>query len=129
MNQVTLIGHTGNDPEVLTFSNGQKMAIISLATTKTWKSKEGEKKSHTTWHKVKISGPLAEVVERYVTKGAHLAITGDYLNEEYIDKEGNKRRDFFVRVNNLHMLSKRDSGGSQGPQDQSSPEPDDDLPF
>ena len=66
INKVTLVGNVGNDPEIKTFQNGNKVVNISLATSERWKDKEtGEMKSNTEWHRVAIfNAILADIVEK-----------------------------------------------------------------
>ena len=62
INKVTLVGNVGNDPEVKTFQNGNKVVNLSLATSERWKDKEtGEMKSNTEWHRVVIFNVLKPV--------------------------------------------------------------------
>ena len=72
-NSVQLIGRLGKDPEVKTFSN-RKVAKFSIATTDSYKNQKGEKVEDTQWHNIVIWGKLAEVVEKYVTKGQEVAV-------------------------------------------------------
>jgi len=79
MNQATLVGHLGNDPEVSEFDGG-RVARFRLATNRRWKGKE-----HTDWHSVKVFGPLVGVVEQYVKKGGRLLVVGRI---EYRESDG-----------------------------------------
>lgn len=88
INKAILLGHVGNDPEIRTMNNGDKVANFSLATSETWKDKNtGEKKQKTEWHKVAVFGRPAELVEKYVNKGSKLYIEGKIKNSSY-EKDG-----------------------------------------
>ncbi|NND89117.1 MAG: single-stranded DNA-binding protein [Flavobacteriaceae bacterium] len=105
-NKVQLIGRLGQEPEIITFEDGNKMAKFSLATDDSYKDKEGNKVDRAYWHNIVIRGGLVNVVENYVTKGQEIAIEGKLTNRSYDDKDGNKRYVTEVICNELLMLSK-----------------------
>lgn len=114
LNEVTLIGNIGADPEVRNFQNGGKVANLRIATSERWKSKDGEQKEHTEWHSVAVFGPLADVVEKYATKGMQVLIRGSLRTRSY-EKEGSTRyvtevvvQGFNARFN---MLGGKNGGG------------------
>ena len=90
INKVTLVGNVGNDPEIKTFQNGNKVVNISLATSERWKDKEtGEMKSNTEWHRVAIfNAILADIVEKYVKKGSKIYIEGQLQTRKWQDSNG-----------------------------------------
>ena len=90
INKVTLVGNVGNDPEIKTFQNGNKVVNISLATRERWKDKEtGEMKSNTEWHRVAIfNAILADIVEKYVKKGSKIYIEGQLQTRKWQDSNG-----------------------------------------
>jgi single-strand DNA-binding protein len=90
-NQVQLIGHVGNDPEINTFESGKKRARVSIATNETYRNAQGEKITHTDWHQVIFWGKTVDIIEKYVGKGKELAISGKLTYRDYEDKEGVKR--------------------------------------
>jgi single-strand DNA-binding protein len=64
LNQVTLIGRLGRDPEVRTFDNGSKVANLRIATSDQWKDRDtGEKREQTEWHSIAVFGPLVDTVQ------------------------------------------------------------------
>ncbi len=103
-NKVQLIGRLGQDPEIMTFDDGNKMAKFSLATDDSYKDKSGEKVERTQWHNVVVRGGLVNVVENYVEKGKEIAIEGKLAHRSYDDKEGNKRYTTEVVCNELLLL-------------------------
>ena len=105
-NKVQLIGRLGQDPEILTFKDGNKMAKFSLATDDSYKDKDGNKVERTYWHNVVVKNGLTKVVENYVSKGKEIAIEGKLTNRSWEDKEGNKRYITEILVNDLLLLSK-----------------------
>ena len=105
-NKVQLIGRLGNDPEIITFEDGGKMAKFSLATDESYKDKNGQKVERTFWHSIVVKNGLVNVIEDYVIKGQEIAIEGRLTNRSWEDKEGNKRYSTEVAVNELLMLGK-----------------------
>ena len=90
INKVTLVGNIGNEPEVKTFQNGNKVVNLSLATSERWKDKEsGEMKTNTEWHKVVIYNPvLADIAEKYVKKGSKIYLEGQLQTRKWQDSSG-----------------------------------------
>ena len=105
-NKVQLIGRLGQDPEIVTFNDGNKMAKFSLATDDSYKDKNGNKVERAYWHNIVVKNGLVKVVEEYITKGQEIAIEGKLTNRVWEDKEGNKRYVTEVVCNELLMLSK-----------------------
>ncbi|MDO5970883.1 single-stranded DNA-binding protein [Flavivirga aquimarina] len=105
-NKVQLIGRLGQDPEIITFEDGGKIAKFNLAIDDSYKDKNGNKVERTYWHPVVVKNGLVNVVENYVTKGKEIAIEGKLTNRSWDDKDGNKRYLTEVIANELLMLSK-----------------------
>ncbi len=140
INRVILIGNLGKDPEVMTFDNGVKKASFSLATTESYKNKEGAKVDQTEWHNIVLWRGLAEIAEKYLRKGNQIYLEGKIRTRSY-EQDGIKKYITEIFGDNMTMLgSKRDGGDGQNDQHQQSaptaqpdsPEveaPQDDLPF
>lgn len=103
-NKVQLIGHIGNDPEIINLESGRKGAKLSLATTEIYKNDKGEKVEETQWHKIVAWGKAAEIIEKYVAKGKEIAVEGKLVHRSYDDKNGEKRYFTEVVVNELLLL-------------------------
>ncbi len=69
VNKVILVGNLGRDPEIRYMPSGDAMANLNIATTDTWKDKEGEKQEKTEWHRVVMFGKQAEIAGEYLKKG------------------------------------------------------------
>ena len=93
INQVTLVGYAGRDPEIRTMQNGGKVAQISLATSDQWKDRQtGEQRKHTEWHRIVIfNEALTDLVDRYVRKGSRLFIQGTLRTRKWEDRNGVER--------------------------------------
>ena len=112
VNKVILIGNLGRDPEVRYMPSGDAVANISIATTETWKDKNGEKQEKTEWHRVAMFGKTAEVAGEYLKKGSQVYIEGRLETRKWTDKEGQERYTTEIRADRMQMLGSR-SGGSE----------------
>lgn len=142
VNKVILVGNVGKDPEVRHLDKGVAVANFPLATTETYSGKNGEKVSTTEWHNIVVWRGLAEVAEKYVTKGRQLYIEGRIRTRSWDDKDGVKRYTTEIYGDVMQLLGRREENGA-GAVQSSSPsavvesvqEPDfsqpeeDDLPF
>jgi single-strand DNA-binding protein len=111
INKIILVGNVGKDPEVRTVGT-DKVANFSLATTETYKNKDGEKVKNTQWHNIVAWKHLAELCEKYITKGKQLYIEGS-VNYRSYEKGGETKYITEVKATSIQMLgSKSDSGQS-----------------
>ena len=116
LNKVTLIGNLGADPEVRSTSNGSRVATLSLATSRNWKSQGGERQEKTEWHRVifwssKFNN-VVETIEKYCKKGDKLYVEGRIEYRSWQDREGQTRYTTEIIGNELIMLSGRQGGDS-----------------
>lgn len=134
VNKVILIGNLGKDPEVRYLDNGVAVANFSLATTESYKNKDGERVSQTEWHNIVLWRGLAEIAEKFLKKGSAVYIEGKIRNRKWEDKEGNSRYTIEILGDNMTMLGKKEENTVQPitastkeeiPQE----EKGDDLPF
>lgn len=116
MNFVHLIGRLGGDPETKTFDNGSTVTSFSLATSSTWKDKNGNKQERTEWHNVQAWGAKGEVIAKYLTKGSQLGITGELRYNKWEDQNGNKRTTAQVSLSDFTFI-----GGGKVEERQSNP--------
>ena len=108
INKVILVGYVGKDPEVRYLDGGVAVANFSLATTESYKNKEGNKVDQTEWHHVVAWRGLAEIIEKYVKKGQLLYIEGKIRTRTY-GEENNKKYFTEVIADQMTMLGgKRD---------------------
>jgi len=105
-NKVQLIGRLGQDPEIVNFTDGNKMAKFSLATDDSYKDKKGNKVERADWHNIVVKGGLVNVVENYITKGKEIAVEGKLTNRSWEDKDGKKHYTTEILCSELLMLSK-----------------------
>ena len=103
-NQVQLIGHVGQDPEITNFEGEKKLASLSVAIKDSHKNEKGEKVEETQWHRISAWGKTAEIIEKYVTKGKEIAVQGKLTHRSYDDKNGDKKYVTEVVVSELVLL-------------------------
>ena len=116
VNKVILVGNVGKDPETRYLEGGTAVCSFSLATSETYRNKDGEKVTTTEWHNVVLWRGLAEVAEKYVKKGSQLFIEGRIRTRSWDDRDGNKRYTTEIIGDNMQMLGKRtDDGGQAAP--------------
>jgi len=108
-NKVQLIGHLGNQPDIRTTESGKKLARFSVATNEIYRNAKGEKVTETQWHNLIAWGKVADIAEKFMNKGAEVAIEGKLINRNYTDKEGNKKYITEIQVNEVLLL-----GGKAG---------------
>ena len=106
-NKVQLIGNLGSNPEIKTLDGGKKLAKFSIATDESYRNANGEKVKETQWHNLVAWGKVAEIVEKYLSKGSEVAIEGKLMNRSYNDKDGKKKYITEIQVNELLMLGEK----------------------
>ena len=145
VNKVILVGNLGRDPESRSFQNGGKVVNLRIATSETFKDREGNRQERTEWHSVAIFNErLGEVAEKYLRKGSLVYLEGKLETRKWQDKDGQDRFTTEVVLRSfggeLTMLGGKGEGGSSEPapqrQQQSRPagggKPaalDDDIPW
>ncbi|MCK5171699.1 MAG: single-stranded DNA-binding protein [Bacteroidales bacterium] len=138
INKVILIGNVGQHPEFRHLDSGVAVTTFPLATSESYKNKEGQKVTNTEWHNVVLWRGLAEVAEKYVKKGNPLYIEGKIRTRSWDDKDGNKRYTTEIVADNMQMLGSKQSSeeeASSAPENAAAvdieniPTEGDDLPF
>ncbi len=115
INKVILIGNLGADPEVRTTPSGQQVATLSLATSRGYKDREGNKREETEWHRVIAWGQLAELAQRYLAKGRKVYIEGRLQTRSWDDTQtGQKKYTTEIIADQLTFLDSG-SGGERQP--------------
>ena len=119
MNQITIVGNVGSDPEITTSTNGIKTAKYSIAVTKKIKD---EKK--TTWFRIIQFRYSAEFAENYIKKGMKILIVGEIEIDEYTDKNGIKQKSIQIIGEKCEIMSsiERDSESSTNKNEPQQPE-------
>jgi single-strand DNA-binding protein len=106
-----LIGNLGRDPELQYLEGNIAVAKFPLATTETFKDKNGNLVSQTEWHTVVLWRGLAELAQKYLHKGSLVFIEGRLRTRNWEDKDKNRRFSTEIVGDNLVMLDKRKENG------------------
>lgn len=147
VNKVILVGNLGQDPEVKHLEGDRTVANVSLATTESYRDREGKRVDVTEWHDLELWDGLAKITEQYLRKGSKIYVEGKIKTDSWKDEGGNNRKRVRIRVQNMTMLDSRQEGGApstgapaqqtSAPKSSSQPSPmanagameEDDLPF
>ncbi len=101
-NSVRLVGFVGKDAEVKTTKTQREFTVLSLATTASWKDKNGDGYiRRTEWHKL-IAWRNLSTFAATLRKGAHLAVEGEPRYREFVPKK-QKNGDNKIRVAEIHL--------------------------
>ena len=111
VNKVILIGNLGRDPEIKYMPSGDAVASFSIATTDTWKDKNGQKQERTEWHRISMFGKLAEIAGEYLKKGSSVYVEGRLQTRKWQDKDGVEKQTTEVVADRMQMLGGRSGGG------------------
>lgn len=116
LNQVTLIGYVGNNSRVATTQNGRKVVNFTLATTeKGYTSKTGAQcPDRTEWHNIVLWGSVAEVAEKYLSKGSLVFVQGKIRTRTFEDKYGIKRYITEIEGETMQMLDRKTDNNNTG---------------
>lgn len=108
INKVILVGHLGRDPEIMTFDNGTKKASFSMATTESYRDKEGNWQDQTEWHNIVLWRYLAE---KNLIKGDQIYLEGRLRTRSYEDANGVKK--YVTEIQGDKVLKLSSSGGNK----------------
>ena len=114
VNKVILVGNLGRDPEVRYLPSGEAVVNLALATTDSWKDKDGNKQEATEWHRVSFFGRQAEVCGQYLKKGSQIYVEGSIRTKKYTDKDGVEKFSTEIRGERMQMLGGRQGMGGDG---------------
>jgi single-strand DNA-binding protein len=129
LNKVMIIGHLGQDPEMRYTPTGRPVTTMRIATSRTWKSADGERRSETEWFTVVAWGNLAEICNQYLAKGKQVYFEGRLHNRRWEDSDGNKRLTTEIVADQMIMLGERTGDKDAPPTDLPAFDEEDEFPF
>jgi single-strand DNA-binding protein len=131
--QLILAGYLGADPELRFMPSGDPVATLSVATSKTYTDKGGQKVESTTWFRVSVFGKQAESCNQYLKKGSPVLVVGELKPDPetggphvYQRKDGTSGANFEVTAQTVRFLPSRNDETASYNQE---PVSDDDIPF
>ena len=122
LNKVMIIGNLGKDPEMRYTPSGKPVTTFTVASTRTWNTVNGERKSETEWFTVVAWSTLAEVCKKYLEKGRLVYIEGRLQTRRWDDSDGNHRTTVEIVANEMIILD-------QAKKENEDQEGEDDFPF
>ena len=119
VNKVILVGNLGADPEARSLNNGGEVVNIRVATSETWKDRDGNRQERTEWHNVVIFNEnLGRVAKSYLRKGSKVYLEGQLQTRKWQDQSGNDKYTTEVVLQKfrgeLVLLDSRGEGGGSG---------------
>ena len=145
LNKVMLIGRLGRDPEMRYTPSGRAVTTFPVATSRSWNTSNGDRRTETEWFRVVAWGNLAEICNQLLHKGQQVYIEGRLKNHRWQDEHGMQHVRTEIVANEMIILGERkhfkSDDGQHRNEEQSQPEvpseaedalaslPDDEFPF
>lgn len=107
LNKVMIIGHLGRDPEMRFTPTGKSVSSFSVACNRSWKSKDGERKTETDWFNVVAWGDLAEISKQYLSKGSLVYVEGRLQIRDWTDSKGDRQKSVEIIAREILMLDSK----------------------
>jgi len=119
VNKVILVGNLGDDPESRSLNNGGEVVNLRVATSESWKDRDGQRQERTEWHRVVIFNEnLGKVAKSYLRKGSKVYLEGQIQTRKWTDQSGADRYSTEVVLQRfrgeLVLLDSRGGGGGAG---------------
>jgi len=116
VNKVILVGNLGADPEARSLNNGGEVVNLRVATSESWKDRDGNRQERTEWHQVVIFNEnLGRVAKSYLKKGSKVYLEGQLQTRKWTDNQGNDKYTTEIVLQRfrgeLVLLDSRDGGG------------------
>lgn len=104
INQVSISGNVGNQPEFTCFESGSMVVNFSVA-LKEWAGKE--KGEQTLWIDCRAWGQKAEFIAEYAKSGSFVAIGGRLAVDKYKAQDGTNRVKTYILVDAIRIIDKK----------------------
>ena len=119
VNKVILVGNLGDDPESRSLNNGGEVVNLRVATSESWKDRDGNKQERTEWHRVVIfKENLGRGAKQYLRKGSKVYLEGQLQTRKWQDNSGQDKYSTEVVLQRfrgeLVLLDSRGGGGGGG---------------
>jgi single-strand DNA-binding protein len=116
VNKVILVGNLGDDPESRSLNNGGEVVNLRVATSESWKDRDGNRQERTEWHRVVIFNEnLGKVAKSYLRKGSKVYLEGQIQTRKWQDQSGADRYSTEIVLQRfrgeLVLLDSRGGGG------------------
>ena len=119
VNKVILVGNLGDDPEARSLPSGGEVVNMRVATSESWKDRDGNRQERTEWHRVVIFNEnLGRVAKQYLRKGSKVYLEGQIQTRKWTDQSGQDKYTTEVVLQRfrgeLVLLDRREGGGGFG---------------
>ena len=119
VNKVILVGNLGDDPESRSLNNGGEVVNLRVATSESWKDRDGNRQERTEWHRVVIFNEnLGKVAKSYLRKGSKDYLEGQLQTRKWQDNNGQDKYSTEIVLQRfrgeLVLLDSKGGGGSGG---------------
>jgi single-strand DNA-binding protein len=111
VNKMIVLGNLGRDPEVRSTPSGAQVCNVTIATSRTWKDKSGDKQEETEWHRVVFYDRLAEIADEYLKKGRPVYVEGRLKTRKWTDKDGVEKYTTEIVAESMQLLGGREEAG------------------
>jgi single-strand DNA-binding protein len=91
LNKVLLYGNLTRDPELKSLPSGTPVVSFGMATSRTWKNKDGQKQEDTQFHNITAFGPQARTISQYLKKGRAIFVEGRIQTRSWDAPDGQKK--------------------------------------
>lgn len=112
-NSITVVGNLGRDPEQRSIGDGDRsVTSFPVATSRKYKTRDGDQKEDTQWHSVQVWGPQGENCAKYLTKGSLVLVSGEMRYRKYTGKDDVERISAEISADKVQFLNTRNAGGN-----------------
>jgi len=111
VNLAIIMGNLTRDPELRYTPNGQPVTSFGVATNRSWKDANGDKKDEVEFHEVVVWGKLAELCSQYLTKGRKVHVMGRLQTRSWEGQDGAKRQKTEIVASDIAFVDSRRDGG------------------
>lgn len=127
LNKVMIIGRLGRDPEMRYTPSGRPVTTFSVATSRSWNTADGERRTETEWFNVVAWSSLAEICNQYLVKGQQVYIEGRLQTRQWEDDQGKRHSSVEIVANEMIILGPRRSDSNAQDEDETIEE--EEFPF
>lgn len=103
LNKVFLIGRLTQNVDFKLLPSGTAIATLNLATNRNYKDKSGNLREETEYHRIVVWGKLAELCQKYLSKGRLIFVEGRIRSRSWLDTNGNKRISYEIIAENIRF--------------------------
>lgn len=117
VNLAIVMGNLTRDPELRYTPNGQPVTSFGVATNRSWKDANGDKKDEVEFHEIVVWGKLAELCSQYLTKGRKVHVMGRLQTRSWEGQDGAKRQKTEIVAQDIAFVDSRRDGADFSAED------------